>query len=604
MEDFLPISREDMEKRGWPELDFVFVSGDAYVDHPSFGPAILTRLLEKHGYKVGIIPQPNWRKSEDFRRLGKPRLAFLVSAGNMDSMLNAYTAAKKMRGRDAYSPGGRIGLRPPRATAVYVSRLRELFPGVPVIIGGIEASLRRLAHYDYWSDKVRRSILADSLADILVYGMGERALLAVAHELNQGVAVQNIQDVAGTAFRVPNFDYLWDYVRLPSFDEVRSDKKAFAAAVRADFSEQDALRGRRLAQQNGEWCIAVNPPAKPLTVEEMDEVYDLPYRRAAHPIYDSMGGIPAFDEVKFGLIGQRGCFGGCNFCAIVSHEGRVIQSRSHASLLKEARLITNLPDFKGYIHDVGGPTANFRCPSCERQLKSGTCRDKSCLSPKPCANLVAEHSDYLSLLAELRRLPGVKKVFVRSGVRFDYLMLAKDGQKFLRELVKHHISGQLKIAPEHVSPRVTRLMGKSDVKIYEAFAAEFARLNKELGLKQYLVPYFMSGHPGSTLQDAVKLAEFMRDHHLRPRQVQDFIPTPGTLSTCMYYTGLNPLTGEKVYVPKTAQEKKWQRALLQYWRPECREDVRRALSAAGRDDLIGYGSKCLVEPAPKSEKRR
>ena len=586
-----------MDKRGWQELDFVFVSGDAYVDHPSFGAAVISRLLVSHGYKVGIIAQPNWRSEEDFCRLGKPKLAFLVSAGNMDSMLNAYTAAHKRRCADAYSPGGRTGLRPLRATVVYVNRLRQLFPAVPIIVGGIEASLRRLAHYDYWTDTVRRSILVDSMADLLLYGMGERAILEVAHDLQQGVAVQNIQDVAGTAFRVPNFDYVWDYVKLPSYAEVRDNKESFAAAFREDYLNQDAGRGKRLAQQNDEWCVVVNPPARPLTETEMDEVYDLPYRRDFHPVYAPLGGIPALKEVKFGLVSQRGCFGECSFCAIVSHEGRVIQRRSHASILREAKILTTLPDFKGYIHDVGGPTANFRRPSCDKQMERGTCRGKSCLAPQPCSHLIAEHADYIKLLRKLRQLPGVKKVFIRSGVRFDYVMLAKDGAEFLAELVQHHISGQLKIAPEHVAPRVTNLMGKSGVKVYERFAAKFAALNRKLGLKQYLVPYFMSGHPGSTLNDAIILAEFMRSHHIRPQQVQDFIPTPGTLSTCMYYTGLNPLTGEKVYVPQSSTDKKLQRALLQYWLPQNAPLVRQALRQAHRDDLIGYEKKCLVKPS-------
>ena len=458
MNRFLPISRADMEERGWETLDFVFVSGDAYVDHPSFGPAILCRLLEKHGYKVGIIPQPDWHSTRDFARLGRPRLAFLVSAGNMDSLLNQFTAAKKRRHEDAYSPGGEGGHRPARATIVYANRLRELYPEVPIIIGGIEASLRRFAHYDYWSDEVRRSILVDSMADLLVYGMGERALLEIAADLHQGVAVENIQDVAGTCFRVPGFDYVYDYLKLPSFAAVRAEKRAFAEAFRTAYLEQDPIRGRRLAQQNDEWCVVQNPPAKPLTETEMDEVYDLPYQRTYHPIYEKAGGVPAIKEVQFSLVSQRGCFGGCNFCAIISHEGRIIQRRSHASILREARLLTQLPGFKGYIHDVGGPTANFRRTSCDAQLVRGTCRGKPCLSPEPCAHLVADHSDYLQLLRELRALPGVKKVFVRSGIRFDYLLLAKDD--FLEELCAHHVSGQLKIAPEHISDRVTRLMGK------------------------------------------------------------------------------------------------------------------------------------------------
>lgn len=583
-----------MLERGWEELDFIFVSGDAYVDHPSFGPAILCRLLEKHGYRVGILPQPDWHSAGAFQRLGKPRLAFLVSAGNMDSLLNKFTAAKKQRRQDAYSPGGKPGCRPERATIVYCNRIREAYPDVPVIIGGIEASLRRFAHYDYWTDAVRRSILVDSMADLLIYGMGERALLEVAAELHQGVPVGNVQDVQGTCYRVPDFDYVYDYLKLPSFEEVRSDKEAFAEAFRQSYLEQDALRGRRLAQQNGEYCVVANPPARPLSEEEMDEIYDLPYERTWHPIYDAAGGVPAIREVRFSLVSQRGCFGGCNFCAIISHEGRIIQRRSHASILREAQLLTTLPDFKGYIHDVGGPTANFRRPSCDAQLKRGTCRGKPCLSPEPCKHLMADHSDYIALLRKLRALPGIKKVFVRSGIRFDYLLLAKDA--FLEELCRHHVSGQLKIAPEHVTDRVTRLMGKSGKAVYLEFVRRFTRINQRLGKKQYLVPYFMSSHPGATLEDAIELAEFIRELGYRPEQVQDFIPTPGTLSTCMYYTGIHPMTGEKIYTAKSYEEKQMQRALLQYWNPKHHGIVRKALRLAGREELIGYGRQCLVPP--------
>jgi len=583
-----------MERRGWEQLDFIFVSGDAYVDHPSFGPAILTRLLEKHGYKVGIIPQPDWHSTRDFCRLGKPRLGFLVSAGNMDSMLNKFTASKKQRSQDAYSPGGRSGYRPNRATIVYCNRLREAYPDVPILIGGIEASLRRMAHYDYWENKVRRSILVDSMADILIYGMGERALIEIAADLNQGIAVENIQDVGGTCYRVPNMDYVYDYLPLPSFAEVEHDKGKFAEAFKLEYLEQDPIRGRRLAQQNDEWCVVANPPAKPLSEEEMDEIYDLPYARSWHPIYDKDGGIPALQEVQFSLVSHRGCFGGCHFCAIISHEGRIIQRRSHRSILREAKILTQLPGFKGYIHDVGGPTANFRRTSCDGQLERGTCRGKPCLSPVPCRNLVADHSDYIQLLRELRALPGVKKVFVRSGIRFDYLMLAKD--EFLEELCKYHVSGQLKIAPEHISDRVTRMMGKSPRKVYLAFNRRFKAINEKLGKKQYLVPYFMSSHPGSHLEDAVELAEFIRDMGYHPQQVQDFIPTPGTLSTCMWYTGIDPLTGEKVWCAKSYEEKLMQRALMQYWLPKNHAIVRKALRLAHREDLIGYGKKCLVRP--------
>ena len=594
MNPFLPMTRQDMENRGWDELDFIFVSGDAYVDHPSFGPAIICRLLEKHGYKVGIIAQPDWRGEEDFRRLGRPRLAFLVSSGNMDSLLNKFTAAKKTRHEDAYSPGGKSGCRPERAVIVYTNKLREIWPGVPVIIGGIEASLRRFAHYDYWTNRVRRSVLMDSQADLLVYGMGEKQILEIASDLHQGVAVENIQDVAGTCYRVPDFDYVYDYVKLPDFETVAVDKKAFADAFADIYLEQDAIRGKKLVQRNGEACVVQNPPAMPLTEEEMDEIYDLPYQRTYHPMYEKAGGVPAIKEVKFSLVSQRGCFGGCNFCAIVSHQGRIIQRRSHASILREAKLLTELPDFKGYIHDVGGPTANFRRPSCDEQLQRGTCRGKECLSPTPCKNIVADHSDYLSLLRELRKLPKVKKVFIRSGIRFDYLMLVKDS--FLEELCKYHISGQLKIAPEHISDRVTRLMGKSNKEVYRKFVQRFKAMNDRLGKKQYLVPYFMSSHPGARLEDAIELAEFIRDLGYRPEQVQDFIPTPGTLSTAMYYSGIHPLTGEAVYTAKNPHEKRMQRALMQYWIPGNRPLVREALRLAHRTDLIGFDKKCLVHP--------
>lgn len=598
---FLPVTRKDMEERGWKQLDFIFVSGDAYVDHPSFGPAILCRLLEKHGYRVGIIPQPDWHSTKDFTSLGKPRLGFLVSSGNLDSQLSRYTAAKRLRHDDSYSPGGKAGFRPERAVLTYARRLRECWGSeVPIIIGGIEASLRRFAHYDYWADEVRPSILAECDADLLVYGMGEHQLIEIAAQLHQGVEIQNIQDVQGTCFRVPDFDYIWDYEAIASFEQVRKSKAAFAEAFRTEYLEQDAFRGKRLAQQNGSWCIVQNPPAMPLSTEEMDEIYDLPYMRTWHPMYDKAGGVPAIEEVKFSITAHRGCFGGCNFCAIISHQGRIIQPRSDASILREAKIMTEQPDFKGYIHDVGGPTANFHRTSCDAQLKRGTCHGKQCLSPDTCKNLTASHAGYLELLRKLRQLPKVKKVFIRSGIRFDYLMLAKDD--FLRELCEHHISGQLKIAPEHISDRVTRLMGKSGSKVYRRFVEKFTRMNKQLGKKQYLVPYFMSSHPGSQLEDAIELAEFIKEMGYHPEQVQDFIPTPGTLSTCMWYTGLNPLTGQQVYSAKSPEEKAMQRALMQFWLPKNYELVRRALEKAGRRDLIGYGAKCLIRPEQKSGK--
>lgn len=600
MNAFLPMTKKDMAERGWDTLDFIFVSGDAYVDHPSFGPAILCRLLEKHGYRVGIIAQPDWRGREDFCQLGRPRLAFLVSSGNMDSLLNKFTASKKRRREDVYSPGGRTDCRPERAVVVYSNRLREIWPDVPIVIGGVEASLRRFVHYDYWTDRVRRSALMDSGADLLVYGMGERQILEIAAELHRGTAIGAIQDVRGTCYRVPDFDYVYDYLKLPSFDEVREDKKAFAEAFRLEYLEQDAIRGRRLVQQNGEACVVQNPPALPLTETEMDEIYDLPYTRTYHPRYDSEGGVPALREVEFSIVSHRGCFGGCHFCAIVSHQGRIIQRRSHDSILREAEGLTKRPGFKGYIHDIGGPTANFRRTSCDEQLSRGTCRGKECLSPTPCRSMIADHSDYLELLKKLRAVPRVKKVFIRSGIRFDYLMLARDD--FLETICRHHISGQLKIAPEHISDSVTRLMGKSGRDVYLRFARRFQNLNARLGKKQYLVPYFMSSHPGATLTDAVELAEFIRDLGYRPEQVQDFIPTPGTLSTAMYYTGIHPLTGEKVYTAKTPEEKRRQRALMQYWLPRHHTVVREALRLAHREDLIGQGKKCLVPSENKIRK--
>ena len=592
---FLPISKEDMEIRGWQQLDFVFVSGDAYVDDPSFGPAILCRLLEKHGYKVGIIPQPDWHNIKDFARLGKPRLGFLVSSGNLDSQLNRFTAAKRVRHQDAYSPGGKAGHRPERAVVVYTQMLRRCWGNeVPIIIGGIEASLRRFAHYDYWGDQIRQSILAESGADILVYGMGEKQLIDIAAQLHQGVEIQNIQDVQGTCFRVPNFDYIWDFTPIPSYDEVRASKEKFAEAFKTEYLEQDAFRGKKLAQQNGDWCIVQNPPAMPLSVEEMDEIYDLPYERRWHPIYDKDGGVPAYAEVKFSITAHRGCFGGCNFCAIISHQGRIIQRRSDESIIREAKILTKLPDFKGYIHDLGGPTANFHRTSCDMQLERGTCHGKQCLSPDVCRNLIVDHSGYMELLRKVREIPGIKKVFIRSGIRFDYLMLAKDD--FLQELCEHHISGQLKIAPEHISDRVTRIMGKSSRNIYVRFVERFNRMNKKLGKKQFLVPYFMSSHPGCTLEDAIELAVFIKEMGYHPEQVQDFIPTPGTLSTCMWYSGINPMTGEKVYSAKKPEDKAMQRALMQYWLPGNYDLVKKALEKAKRLDLIGYGPDCLIRP--------
>ncbi|HWR43091.1 YgiQ family radical SAM protein [Sporomusa sp.] len=599
MTDFLPMTREDMAKRGWDQLDFLFISGDAYVDHPSFGPAIISRLLEKYGYKVGIIAQPDWRSTSDFKRLGKPRIGVLVSAGNLDSMLNKYTAAKKYRSTDNYSPGGQAGRRPERATIVYCNRIRELWKTIPLIIGGIEASLRRFAHYDYWSDSVRRSILVDSRADLLIYGMGEKQIKDLSAQLSAGISVDNIRDIPGTCYRTESLDHLWEYTETPSYQDVSNSKQDFAEAFRTQYLEQDPIRGKTIVQNHGEQYVVQNPPAMPLSTQEMDEIYDLPYQRTFHPSYIPAGGIPAIQEVKFGIVSHRGCYGSCSFCALYAHQGRIIQSRSKESILQEANQITKLPDFKGYIHDVGGPTANFRQPACEHQADRGTCRGKQCLFPAACKSLNTNHNEYLELLRAIRQIPGIKKVFVRSGLRYDYLLAAND-KEFLRELCEHHVSGQLKVAPEHISPKVTKLMGKAGKETYLRFKKAYDQANKDLGKEQYLVPYFMSSHPGAGLKEAVELAEFLRDTGYNPEQVQDFIPTPGSMSTCMYYTGINPLTGEKVYVAKTPHDKRLQRALLQYRDPKNYELVYEALTSVGRQDLIGYEPKCLIRP-PKNK---
>lgn len=593
---FLPISREDMDARGWDALDFLFVSGDAYVDHPSFGPAIITRLLEKAGFRVGVISQPDWRDTHDFRIMGRPRLAVLISAGNMDSMLNKLTAAKKVRSSDAYSPGGRAGLRPDRATIVYANRVRECWSDVPVVIGGIEASLRRFAHYDYWSDSVRRSILVDSRADLLVYGMGETQVLEIAALLAGGTAVGEIRAVRGTCHMASSSEELpAGALAVPSFERVAANRQEYADAFKVQYLEQDPLRGRPVVQQHGDRYLVQNPPALPLSTREMDRIYSLPFERTWHPVYDPEGGVPAIEEVRFSITSHRGCFGACSFCAIGSHQGRIIQARSHKSILQEAQLFTRLPDFKGYIHDVGGPTANFRHPSCARQLSAGTCRNRQCLFPSPCPHLDTDHADYLKLLREIRALPGVKKVFIRSGIRYDYLM-AGNYQEFLAELCEHHVSGQLKVAPEHVSRRVTDTMQKSGKDVFLRFLAAFRRQNERLGKKQYLVPYLMCSHPGCSLEDAVELSEFLRDIGYHPEQVQEFIPTPGSLSTAMYHTGIHPLTGEPVAIPKTAGQRQEQRALLQYRHPKFRRLAEQALRKAGRSDLIGTAASCLVRP--------
>lgn len=590
---FLPTTAEELSARGIGQLDFVYIIGDAYVDHPSFGPAIISRVLESHGYTVGIISQPDWHSAEEFRRLGRPRLAFLISAGNIDSMVNHYTSAKKRRSSDAYTPGGEAGKRPDRATIVYANRVREAYRGVPVIIGGIEASLRRFAHYDYWDDKVRRSILSDSGADLLIYGMGERQIVEIADALAGGLPVEQITYVNGTCYMTNSLAQVYEYETIESYEAVARDKKAYASAFMAQYREQDAIRGKRLVQPHGDTYLVVNPPAAPLTTEELDAVYELPYARAPHPSYQKE--IPALFEVKFSLTSCRGCFGACSFCALTFHQGRVISARSHASLLREAAILTQQPDFKGNIHDVGGPTANFRQPACKKQLKSGVCADRQCLGFEHCKNLMVDHEDYIALLEELSAVPGVKRVFVRSGIRYDYVMYDKS-DAFLRALIKNHVSGQLKVAPEHVSDRVLRLMGKPASALYDRFVAKYMQLNRNLGKEQYIVPYFMSSHPGSDLDAAVELAEYLKRTGQRPEQVQDFYPTPGTLSTCMYYTGFDPRTGERVYVPKNASEKAMQRALMQYFMPQYRDLARKALEKAGREDLIGFGKHALVPP--------
>lgn len=585
-----------MVSRGWDELDFLFISGDAYVDHPSFGPAIITRLLEKAGFRVGMIAQPNWQDTADFKIMGRPRLAVLISAGNLDSMLNKFTAAKKVRSSDSYSPGGKAGLRPDRATIVYANRVRECWPDIPVLIGGIEASLRRFAHYDYWSDSVRRSILIDSRADLLVYGMGESQVLAIATMLQQGLSIREIRNVDGTCWVTGDTADLPDNaMEVPAYEQVLKNKTDYAAAFKTQYLEQDPLRGRTIIQRHGERFLVQNKPALPLSSSEMDRIYALPYERTWHPSYDIAGGVPAIEEVQFSITSHRGCFGACSFCAIGSHQGRIIQQRSHKSILQEAQLFTRLPGFKGYIHDVGGPTANFRHPSCSKQLKQGTCRERQCLFPKPCPQLDTDHSDYLRLLRELRALPGIKKVFIRSGIRYDYLLAGKY-REFLRELCEHHVSGQLKVAPEHVSAPVIEAMQKSGKDLFLKFLAAFRQENERLGKEQYLVPYLMCAHPGSGVDDAIELAEFLRDIGYHPEQVQEFIPTPGSLSTAMYYTGIHPLTGKPISVPKSTEQRQAQRALLQFRHPKNRRLVSLALRKAGRADLIGFGAKCLLRP--------
>ncbi len=596
---FLPITKKEMRALGFEQADFVLVTGDAYVDHPSFGTAIISRVLEKAGYCVCIVAQP--RCDADYARFGAPRLGFLVNGGNIDSMVAHYTAAKKRRSDDAYTPGGKAGARPDRATIVYANAIRRLFPDAFIAIGGLEASLRRFAHYDYWDDRVRPSILLDAKADLLMYGMGEKHIVEIAQRLESGQRV--MQDIKGTCYAVKTSEYQPRPVKeCPSFEAVSAPtdkgKRDYALSCRIQQQEHDPVRGKTVIQRHGDKIVIQNPPMPPLTMQEMDEVYALPFMRNYHPSYKVQGGVPGIEEVKFSIIHNRGCFGACNFCSLAYHQGRQISCRSHESVIEEAKKITEMDDFKGNIHDVGGPTANFRRPSCVKQEKSGMCPDKKCLAPEKCPAVVVDHRDYLSLLRKLRALPKVKNVFVRSGVRFDYVMEDKD-DSFFKELVKYHVSGQLKVAPEHCSANVLKRMGKPKIEVYKKFKKRFYELTESIGKKQYLVPYLMSSHPGSTLADAIELALFLKEEKMRPEQVQDFYPTPGTVSTCMFYTGLDPYTLEKVYVPKTAQEKAQQRALLQYFRPENRKLVQDALRACGRTDLIGHGKDCLVPPPPK-----
>ena len=596
MQDYLPISRRDMEKRGWQQCDFVYVIGDAYVDHPSFGHAIISRTLEHAGFKVGIISQPDWKDPNSIAILGEPRLGFLVTGGNMDSMVNHYSVSRHKRKTDAYTPGGVMGKRPDYATIVYCNLIRQTFRDVPIIIGGIEASLRRLGHYDYWSEKVKRSILLDAQADLLLYGMGERSIVEVAQALNDGMQIADITYIDGTCYKSRDLEDGRDYLQLPSFAEISQNKKSYARSFYTQYTNTDPFSGKRLAEpyENGLYVVQ-NPAQKPLSQEEMDAVYALDYCGDFHPSYKKRGGVPAIQEVKFSLVSNRGCFGGCNFCALTFHQGRIIQTRSHESILAEAEKITKDPDFKGYIHDVGGPTANFRHPACDKQLKHGVCPAKQCLFPTPCKNLRADHTDYLQLLRKLRKIPGVKKVFIRSGIRFDYL-LADRRTPFFKEMVQYHISGQLKVAPEHVSNNVLQMMGKPEHAVYLRFLDKYYRLNEQLGMKQYVVPYLMSSHPGSTMKDAVELALYIRSLGYMPEQVQDFYPTPSTISTTMYYTGLDPRTMKPVYVPRDPHEKAMQRALIQYKDPKNYRLVVEALKKAGREDLIGTGKDCLVAP--------
>ncbi len=594
--DFLPICRQDMLDRGWEQLDFVYITGDAYVDHPSFGHAIISRILESHGYKVGIIAQPDWKDKESILEYGEPRLGFLVSGGNMDSMVNHYSVSKKRRANDAFTPGGVMGKRPDYATVVYCNLIRQTYKKTPIIIGGIEASLRRMAHYDYWSNKLKRSILLDSGADIISYGMGERSIVEIADALDSGLAIEDITYIDGTVVKVKSLENVYDALILESWEALKADKLNYATSFYTQYCNTDPFTSKRLVEPYSEHLYVVqNPPSKPLTQSEMDRVYSLPYMRTYHPSYEALGGVPAIEEVKYSLISNRGCFGGCSFCALTFHQGRIIQTRSHESLIQEAEKFIWDKDFKGYIHDVGGPTANFRGPSCDKQLTKGVCKNRQCLFPTPCKNLKVDHKDYLKLLRKLRELPNVKKVFIRSGIRFDYLMADKD-DTFFRELCEHHISGQLKVAPEHIADPVLQMMGKPENSVYQAFTKKYKQMNEKLGKKQFLVPYLMSSHPGSTMKEAIALAEYLRDLGYMPEQVQDFYPTPSTISTCMYYTEVDPRTMKPVYVPKNPHEKAMQRALIQYRNPKNYDLVMEALRTEGRMDLVGFEKHCLIRP--------
>lgn len=590
---YLVTTKEDMVARKWEQLDFIIISGDAYVDHPSFGSPIIGRVLESKGYKVGIIPQPDWHSTKDFEKLGKPRLAYLVAAGNMDSMVNHYTVNKKRRKEDAYSPGGKGGLRPDRATIVYANKIREFDKYSPIILGGVEASLRRFAHYDYWDDKVRNSILVDSGADLLVYGMSENSIVEIADCLNDGYDVKYIRHVQGSCYMVPEEETVYDAIEIPSSELVKTDKMEYANSIRVQYEEQNPYIGKVIVQKHGNRYLVQNPPALPLTQEALDAVYELPFTKTWHPMYDAAGGIPALQEVEFSIVSSRGCFGACSFCAITFHQGRIIQARSHESILREVEMLEKHPHFKGNIHDVGGPTANFRKMACKKQEKLGACKHRQCLHPTPCPNLEVDHRDYLNLLRKIRERKAVKRVFVRSGLRYDYMMLDKD-ETFFKELCQHHISGILKIAPEHIDDQVLALMGKPKQEVFDKFIQKYQKINKTLGKDQYFVPYLISSHPGSTLKSAINLALYLKKIAFIPEQVQDFYPTPGTLSTAMYYTGVDPRTMKSVYIPKTEEEKKMQRALLQFNRPENRALVQKALIKAGREDLIGTAKTCLI----------